>query len=792
MATVHRAKERGIAGFERIVALKRLLPHLAEDESFVRSFVREAKLAALLNHANIVQLYELGRVGHQYFISMEYIQGRDIRKILRQARKVTGPPPVEVVVALLLQACDALDYAHTRKDDNGQPLGLIHRDVSPSNLIVNESGHLKVIDFGIAKAAALNLRTQTGRIKGKMAYMAPEAIKGLTLDARSDLFSTGVLAHELLTARPLFASKNDYQTLQRVQNAELIPPSRYNPECPSELDDVVLRALARDRDERWQCAEDMREALVALKVMYKLNTNPRTVADWMKWAFALETPVAQGSGSISFVSGSRSLSAPSATISTSGVGPVPPVEADDEILEIAWENREHAGPVVLDDVPDVSDRAPRAFLSSPATPSRATPAPDGAVGATVDTADEDALMAYMPLPPPTKDRTPTDWAYGTRPPVDDLLPPALEPASSSDGIPLASTELSGRGVTMDSAMHVAASARSTTSAQALAGAVPEPVVPETSRAATQFGAAIVERESTSTKKIVAIVGGIAAAALALVVFTRGGSGAEKAAASTSAATKASGAPAAASNRGQLRFVVEPADATIKIDDYGEHTGSGQKISVRPGRYTVVVEHEGYKSWSTTLDIAANENQTVRVALAPKGSAEASKGGHSRDSHSRRATHSARDDKKHKRHHTRITQNSDEIIDDPDEDRDVPLSVSGSGITTPVTPKIAPNLTPQPAAPAPSGPVLVPPNKVKKLSGDVPELRRLKGEEIPHRVNVKLCINTAGSVTSTALITTVPDRVKHTLSTAMKTWRYRPYKSAGSVRAACFVQSFKVR
>src|SRR4051794_20033242 len=152
MATVHRAPEQGAEGFERVVALKRLLPHLAEDASFIKSFVREAKLASLLNHVNIVQIYELGRVGTEYFISMEYIEGRDLRRILRHARKVTGPPPLHITVGLMLQLCEALDYAHNKADDEGHPMGLVHRDISPSNLLITTAGHLKIIDFGIAKA----------------------------------------------------------------------------------------------------------------------------------------------------------------------------------------------------------------------------------------------------------------------------------------------------------------------------------------------------------------------------------------------------------------------------------------------------------------------------------------------------------------------------------------------------------------------------------------------------------------------------------------------------------------
>jgi eukaryotic-like serine/threonine-protein kinase len=176
MATVHRARELGIEGFERIVALKRLLPHLAEDATFIRSFVREAKLASLLHHVNVVQIFELGRVGTQYFISMEHIDGKDLRKVLRQARRHAGPPPIGVTIGLLLQLCDALDYAHTMIGEDGVPLKLVHRDVSPSNILINRAGYLKVIDFGIAKAQSSQLKTQTGRVKGKLAYMAPEAV----------------------------------------------------------------------------------------------------------------------------------------------------------------------------------------------------------------------------------------------------------------------------------------------------------------------------------------------------------------------------------------------------------------------------------------------------------------------------------------------------------------------------------------------------------------------------------------------------------------------------------------
>ncbi|MBZ0231751.1 MAG: protein kinase, partial [Deltaproteobacteria bacterium] len=285
MATVHRARERGIEGFERIVALKRLLPHLAEDATFVKSFVREAKLASLLQHANIVQLYELGRVGSTYYISMEHIDGRDVRRILTQARKLAAPPPVNVTLSLLVQLCDALEYAHARTDEDGQPLGLVHRDVSPSNLLVTRTGHLKVIDFGIAKAQSAQLRTQDGKVKGKLAYMAPEALTGNAVDARSDIFSVGVIAHELLTARTLFGSKSEFQTLINVQRGDIAPPSTLNPAVPPELDAIVARALARDPGARYASAGQMRDDLHGVRIRYQMSATNREVEAWCNQAF---------------------------------------------------------------------------------------------------------------------------------------------------------------------------------------------------------------------------------------------------------------------------------------------------------------------------------------------------------------------------------------------------------------------------------------------------------------------------------------------------------------------------
>jgi len=358
MATVHRALERGIEGFERMVALKRLLPHLAMDATFIKSFVREAKLASVLNHVNIVQIFELGRVGTQYFISMEYIDGRDIRRILRHARRISGPPPIHVTVGLLLQLCEALDYAHHKVDDTGHPMGLVHRDVSPSNVLVTSAGQVKVIDFGIAKAQSAQLRTQTGRVKGKLAYMAPEALSGKDLDARSDLFAAGVIAHELLTARPLFAAKNEYQTLMKVQRGEVMPPSAFNQACPAELDAIVLRTLARDPDDRFTGAGELRDQLHALRKQFGLQTADRDIASWMDWAFQLEPPSEATSGATGAAMTGAAGGEPGARARSERLAR-PRRPDDDEAVDLAWGGHEDHGngePVVLDDVPDVSDK----------------------------------------------------------------------------------------------------------------------------------------------------------------------------------------------------------------------------------------------------------------------------------------------------------------------------------------------------------------------------------------------------------------------------------------------------
>ncbi|HUJ57430.1 MAG TPA: serine/threonine-protein kinase [Kofleriaceae bacterium] len=285
MASVHRAEAVGVAGFRKAVALKRMLPSVAGDASLVQSFIREARLASVLRHANVAQTYDLGKVGDIYFIAMELVPGRNLREILKRCAAAGTPIPLAYALNILVQICDALDYAHNLTDESGAPLGIVHRDVSPANVIVSEGGTCKLIDFGIAKATAGGMQTLSGTIKGKFGYMAPEYIAG-QIDARADLFALGVIGHEMLANRPLFQGKDDMDTLMRVKTMPIAPPSRHNPAVPAEIDAIVMTALERDPEQRWQRAAAMRSALTTETKRLSLIVTNQSVYDWMDRVFS--------------------------------------------------------------------------------------------------------------------------------------------------------------------------------------------------------------------------------------------------------------------------------------------------------------------------------------------------------------------------------------------------------------------------------------------------------------------------------------------------------------------------
>jgi serine/threonine protein kinase len=259
MAEVFKGKN---VGANRIVAIKRILPNLVEDDEFIRMFIDEARIAFQLAHPNIIEVYELSQCGEHYYIAMEYMPSRDLRAILDRLH-ASGQQlmPISQAAYITSLVADGLDFAHKRKDASDVAMNIVHRDVSPQNVLISYDGVVKVIDFGIAKAANRASKTQAGVLKGKFAYMSPEQVSGKPVDRRSDLFAVGVLLYEMLTGERLFVAENDYSTLERVRNAEVPPPTTYNKKISPELEAIVLKALAREVDDRYQWGSELVAAL---------------------------------------------------------------------------------------------------------------------------------------------------------------------------------------------------------------------------------------------------------------------------------------------------------------------------------------------------------------------------------------------------------------------------------------------------------------------------------------------------------------------------------------------------
>ncbi len=294
MAELYKAKRTGVEGFQKIVAIKKILPHLADDEEFVTMFADEAKLAAQLNHPNIIHIYDLGKIqAGGYFIAMEYVDGRDLRAIQQAGREMGVPLPVPLAVYVASKVASALDYAHRRRDAEGHELNIVHRDVSPQNILISYEGDIKLCDFGIAKAASKASKTQSGALKGKIQYMSPEQAWGKPIDRRSDLFSLGVVLHELLTGERLFRGDTDINILEKVRSAEVPAPSGANPEVPHNLDAVVLKALAKEPDDRYANASDLLRDLDSVLYSYTPAPGSADVAIYLHRLQAEEGAVAE-------------------------------------------------------------------------------------------------------------------------------------------------------------------------------------------------------------------------------------------------------------------------------------------------------------------------------------------------------------------------------------------------------------------------------------------------------------------------------------------------------------------
>ena len=284
MAEIYLAKTRGVAGFEKFLCLKVIHPNFADDEQFIEMLIDEAKIAVGLNHVNIAQIFDLGHDAKTYFIAMEYIDGADLFKIMRSLSERDVEVPVDTAVFIAQEICTGLDYAHRKRDESGKPLGIIHRDISPQNILISNSGEVKIIDFGIAKAASRSRKTQAGVIKGKYYYMSPEQAWGDQVDHRSDIFSAGIILYEVLTGQMLYLEEDVAVLMEMVRRAEIPRPTRRRPDIPPQLENVVMKALAKRPEDRWQSANDFQVALTGFLYSYAPDFTPERLANTLKQA----------------------------------------------------------------------------------------------------------------------------------------------------------------------------------------------------------------------------------------------------------------------------------------------------------------------------------------------------------------------------------------------------------------------------------------------------------------------------------------------------------------------------
>lgn len=284
MAEVFRGEATSLQGFKKPVAIKRVLPHLAQNKNFIAMFLDEARLGARLNHANIVTVFDIGAADNTYFIVMEFVDGANLKTLMEGLRKQGRRFPMKEAIYICMEACRGLSYAHEMVDEEGRALNIVHRDVSPPNIMITKRGEVKLTDFGLAKATTQLEKTDPGVVKGKFSYLSPEAALGQPVDARADVFALGVVLWEMLAGRRLFLGETDYQTVKLVQQAKVPSLRRLNPEVDQDFEQVLEKCLARDPNLRFQSARDFGDALASYLFSHKLKVTSYDIANLVKSA----------------------------------------------------------------------------------------------------------------------------------------------------------------------------------------------------------------------------------------------------------------------------------------------------------------------------------------------------------------------------------------------------------------------------------------------------------------------------------------------------------------------------
>lgn len=613
MAEVFKAKAFGVEGFERLVAVKRILPSIAEDTDFIMMFIDEAKIAVQLTHANIAQIFDLGKVNDAYFIAMEYVPGKDLRAIFDRGRKRGEQIPLSMACYSIMKICEGLDYAHNKKDATGRDLNLVHRDVSLQNLLASYDGEVKIIDFGIAKAAGKAGKTQAGILKGKFGYMSPEQVRGEVLDRRSDVFGVGICLYELLTGERLFVGESDFATLEKVRNVEIMPPSTYNKRVPEELERVVLRALAKDPVDRYQTAMDLHDDLQSFMYTSGNFFARKDMATFMKKTFAEEISRESARDEEYRKLDAKSLNSLSDLTPALGMPrSAPPGGHMGQVGQVG----------LAPPKPPGERSAPPPPLARGAS---APPAPArGAPGPMIKQTMLGMPAAPPPPPPSTKPQPPTQQAAsGVTLDMDwddeelstqiydkpDALSALVAPPSRYQGTP--SQPPSSPGSLSSAPPASQAAAPSLRPPESFAAA---PASPPAARRSTPPGArdatAVTPRPTNSSSP--AALFAVAVAAVAVIV--------------AGASVYWFGFRELA---GTIHVTTSPADARVLFDNRPVAGTSSPFVvgAVEPGQHVIEVRRDGYRVWSSQIDLQSGQTLTLpTVVLEPTGNVAQGGGG----------------------------------------------------------------------------------------------------------------------------------------------------------------------
>ncbi len=629
MAEVFKAKAFGVEGFERLVAVKRILPNIAEDEEFIAMFIDEAKISVQLQHANIAQIFDLGKVEDSFFIALEFVNGKDLRSIFDRSRQRGEVMPISQSAYIVMQVCEGLDYAHNKRDGQGRELHLIHRDISPQNVLIGYEGEIKLIDFGIAKAAGKASKTQAGILKGKFGYMSPEQVRGLPIDRRSDVFAVGIVLYELLTSERLFVGESDFSTLEKVRNVEILPPSSYNRKIPPELERIALKALAKDPEDRYQNAIDLHDDLQAFLYSVGEIYSRKDLAAWMKKNFAVEIeednvkleayrqvaapPAAEAE--VPAPSSKRavaSMGAP-APLPRAPTPPAPPAGGfkdispgqmgwDDEELDTQIFDKDHGG--------SPAESAPRIdsqqlfFQEDGDRTVASEPPPDMLRAATAP----EHLVTPPPVLEPPRGRTPQSpaaaghTARAARPTGPSGRVPPLAKATlvgiptNNPMTPPAMPAPGGTGITRPSSPRLTLPPPYSTQSPQGGFGVPggPPMMPSVSSSGIAAPLGEAHRPLRPSRA------GIYAALTAAAVLIIGGSGFWY---------------WWSMNRpGSLQLTVVPADATVSIDNVKVGDHSPITIEKPPGTYMVSVTRDGYLRNDQNVELRAGQQARFAITL----------------------------------------------------------------------------------------------------------------------------------------------------------------------------------